>query len=79
MPNPACVKCGKFMEKTAIGVHVAEMAKTTAPKPYQVWSADVFTCFDCKFSIVGAYAERPFWCHWHEAPTPIITHAIWER
>ena len=62
MPQPGCVRCKREMIKVGAGVSVLEVAKSL-PAGYKLWSADLYRCPTCGFSLVAGYGSRPIHEH----------------
>lgn len=68
------------MEVEAVGASVAIFTKAHGnKKPYEVISSDIHKCPSCNNKVAAAFADQPFWRHFHDEPVPKIDYAVWEK
>ena len=61
MPRPFCVKCGRAMRASRIGIAVEFVMEDG--RPYQVWAGDEFRCESCGATVVTGYGRKPITEH----------------
>jgi hypothetical protein len=65
MPSPTCVKCQTSYRIEKSGGYVVEMF-SAPPRPYKIWSCDVWYCPGCENRIMKGFGNNPISEHFHE-------------
>ena len=63
MPKSVCVICEIELRPKENGVIVVEMFDNP-PKPYKIWSADLWKCSVCGLEVVLGFGNKPFMAHY---------------
>ena len=53
---PVCIKCQVNMRPHFNGTYLIDMA-FDPPKPYKIWSADIWDCQNCNYKIVKGFSN----------------------
>ncbi len=57
--KPICIQCQTSMKCIEIGANLFEMFQDP-PRPYKLWSVDVYRCNGCGCKTIGGWSNRAF-------------------
>ena len=55
--KPVCVKCGRGMVPSKIGVEIVELY--LVDQPYKIWPADILKCPECGIEVAWTDLSNP--------------------